>query len=101
MIGMAEDAYSLKRLEEIKDYDTELGLSKNAIYSSSGGVLYKNGKIFTVEYNENESKILIRDIEGIIINALFSFFSFNMSSTSVTVSSSCAIGGFGDLASSN
>lgn len=72
MIGMAEDAYSLKRLEEIKDYDTELGLCKNAIYSSSGGVLYKNGQIYTVDYNENESKILIRDIEGIIINALFS-----------------------------
>jgi len=71
MIGMAEDAYSLKKLENIKDVDTELGLGKNAIYSSNGGILYKNGQIFTVDYNENESKILIRDIEGIIIDALF------------------------------
>ena len=71
MIGMAEDAYSLKRLEDIKDYDMDLELGKNLIYNSGGGILYKNGQIFTTDYNEDESKILIRDIEGIIIDALF------------------------------
>jgi len=71
MIGMAEDAYSLKRLEDIKDYDMELELGKNLIYNSSGGILYKDGQIFTTDYNEDESKIIIRDIEGIIIDALF------------------------------
>lgn len=72
MIGMAEDAYSLKRLENIKDYDMELELGKNPIYNSGGGIIYKGGEIYTTDYNEDESKILLRDIEGIIVDALFS-----------------------------
>ena len=72
MIGMAEDAYSLKRLENIKDYDMELELGKDALYTSSGGILYNKGQLLTADYNENESKILIRDIEGIIIDVLYS-----------------------------
>ena len=72
MIGMAEDAYSLKKLENIKDYDMELELGEKSVYNSGGGILYKNGQIFTLDYSEDESKILMRDMEGIIIDALYS-----------------------------
>jgi len=72
MIGMAEDCYKLKKLEDIKDYDTELQLGKKPVYNSDEGVIYKKGKIYTTDYNEDESKILLRDIEGTIIDALYS-----------------------------
>lgn len=72
MIGMAEDAYQLKRLENIKDYDSELMLGKKPVYNSEQGVTYKGGNIYTTDYNEDESKIIVRDIEGIIVDALFS-----------------------------
>lgn len=72
MIGMAEDAYSLKRLEDIKDYDMEIELGKNPIYNSGEGIIYKDGQIFTTDYTDDESKIIIRDIEGIIIEAIYS-----------------------------
>ena len=72
MIGMAEDAYQLKRLEDIRDYDTELRLGKKPIYDSEEGVIYKNGKTYMTDYNEDESKILLRDVEGIIVDALSS-----------------------------
>jgi hypothetical protein len=66
MIGMADDAYQLKALEDIKDCDTELQLEKRPIYNSEDGVIYRNGTIYTTDYNEDESGILLRDIEGII-----------------------------------
>ena len=72
MIGMAEDAYHLKRLENIKDYDSELMLGKKPVYNSEQGVIYKGGNIYTTDYNEDESKIIVRDIEGIIVDALSS-----------------------------
>jgi hypothetical protein len=72
MIGMSEDAYHLKRLENIKDYDTDLQLGKKSVYNTGEGIIYKNGKIYTTDYNEDESKIILRDIEGILIDALFS-----------------------------
>ena len=72
MIGMAEDAYQLKRLEDIKDYDSELMLGKKPVYNSEQGVIYKGGNIYTTDYNEDESKIIVRDIEGIIVDALSS-----------------------------
>jgi hypothetical protein len=72
MIGMADDAYQLKKLEDIQEYDTELYLGKKPIYNSEEGVIYKNGQIFTTDYTEDESEILIRDIEGIIIDVLAS-----------------------------
>ena len=72
MIGMAEDAYQLKRLEDIKDYDSELMLGKKPVYNSEQGVIYKGGNIYTTDYNEDESKIIVRDIEGNIVDALFS-----------------------------
>ena len=71
MIGMAEDAYQLKKLEDIKDYDTELMLGKKPAYNSEEGLIYKNGNIYTTDYNKDESKILLRDIEGIIVDEIY------------------------------
>lgn len=70
MIGMAEDAYQFKRLQSIKDYDPELLLGKKPIYNAEEGIIYNNGNIYTTDYSEEESKILLRDIEGIIIDTL-------------------------------
>jgi len=67
MIGMAEDAYKLKNLEDIMDYDTELMYDKKPIYDSEAGIIYKNGSIFTTDYTEDESEILIRNVEGGIL----------------------------------
>lgn len=72
MIGMAEDAYQLKRLEDIKDYDSELMLGKKPVYNSEQGVIYKGGDIYTTDYTEDEDEIIVRDIEGIIVDALSS-----------------------------
>ena len=72
MIGMAEDAYQLKRLEDIKDYDSELMLGKKPVYNSEQGVIYKGGEIYTIDYTEDEDEIIVRDIEGIIVDALSS-----------------------------
>jgi hypothetical protein len=70
MIGMADDAYQFKQLEDIKDTDTELQLENKPVFNSEDGVIYRNGNIYTTDYNEDESEILIRDIEGIIIDVL-------------------------------
>jgi len=72
MIGMAEDAYQLKRLEGIKDYDSELMLGKRPIYNSEQGVIYKGGNIYTTDYTEEEDEILVRDVEGVIVDVLSS-----------------------------
>lgn len=72
MIGMAEDAYQLKRLEDIKDYDSEMMLGKKPVYNSEQGVIYKGGEIYTTDYTEDEDEIIVRDIEGIIVDALSS-----------------------------
>jgi hypothetical protein len=72
MIGMAEDAYQLKRLQDIKDYDSELMLGKKPVYNSEQGVIYKGGEIYTTDYTEDEDEIIVRDIEGIIVDVLSS-----------------------------
>ena len=72
MIGMAQDAYQFKQLEDIKDTDTELQLEHKPVFNAENGVIYRNGTIYTTDYNEDESEILIRDIEGIIIDVLSS-----------------------------
>ena len=72
MIGMADDAYQFKQLEDIKDFDTELHFEHKPVYNSEAGVIYREGTIYTTDYNEDESEILIRDIEGIIIDVLSS-----------------------------
>lgn len=72
MIGMAEDAYQLKNLEGILDFDTEMMYEKKPIYNSETGIVYKDGKIYTMDYTENESEIIVRDIEGTIVERLSS-----------------------------
>ena len=72
MIGMAQDAYQFKQLEDIKDFDTELQIEHKPIFNSDDGVIYRDGHIYTTDYNEDESEILIRDIEGIIVDVLSS-----------------------------
>jgi len=72
MIGMAEDAYQLKNLEDIMDFDTELLYEKKPVYNSELGIIYKDGNIFTADYAEDESEILVRDIEGVIVSRLSS-----------------------------
>jgi len=72
MIGMAEDAYQLKTLEDIMDFDTEIQYEKKPIYNSEQGLIYKNGKIFTTDYSEDETEIIVRDIEGILVDRLSS-----------------------------
>jgi hypothetical protein len=68
MIGMADDAFQLKQLEDIKDTDTDLQLSNKATYNSDQGIIYQKGEIYTTEFSENEDKILIRNIEGTIVD---------------------------------
>jgi len=72
MIGMAEDAYKFKQLEDIKEYDAELQLGEKPAYDSNVGIVYKDGKIYTTDYNEDESKIILRDMEGVIVDTQYS-----------------------------
>lgn len=72
MIGMAEDAYQLKNLEDIMDYDTELQFENKPVYNSESGLVYRNGKIYSTDYNETETEILVRDIDGVIVDRLSS-----------------------------
>jgi len=72
MIGMAEDMYKLKNLDEIMDYDKDLLFDKSPVYNSEQGVIYKDGKIFTTDYTEDETEIIVRDIEGVVVNRLCS-----------------------------
>jgi hypothetical protein len=72
MIGMAEDAYKLKNLEEIMDFDAEIMYEDKPVYNSELGIVYRNGKIFTTDYTEDETEILVRDVEGIIVDRLSS-----------------------------
>jgi len=72
MIGMAEDAYRFKQLEDIKEFDTELQLGETPAYDSDLGIIYKNGKIYTTDYNEDESKLILRDMEGVILDLQYS-----------------------------
>lgn len=72
MIGMAEDAYKLKNLDGIMDFDTELMYEKKPVYNSETGIIYKDGEIFTTDYAEDETEILVRDVEGVIVNRLSS-----------------------------
>ena len=70
MIGMAEDAYQLKQLEDIKDYDSELMLGPKPVYDADDGVIYIAGKIFTIDFNEHENELILRDIEGVVVDSI-------------------------------
>jgi hypothetical protein len=72
MISMAEDAYQFKRLEDIKECDAELQIEKIPVFNSDSGIIYRNGKLFYTDYNQDETTIIIRDVEGLIIDALTS-----------------------------
>ncbi len=71
MIGMADDAYKLKQLEDIDRFDSELQLGDSTAYNSDRGIIYKDGVYFTTDFTEDENKILIRDMEGIIIDVQY------------------------------
>ena len=68
MIGMANDAYQLKQLENISDYDSDLQMGTDAALNNTKGLLYQGGKMYSTELNEQEDAILIRDMEGIIVD---------------------------------
>ena len=72
MIGMAEDAYKLKNLDDIMDYDPEIMYENKPVYNSEAGIVYRNGKMFTTDYSEDESEILVRDTEGVLVGRLSS-----------------------------
>lgn len=68
MIGMANDAYRLKQLEDISQYDAELQMGTEAVLNNTKGLLYQDGKMYSTELTEDEDAILIRDMEGIIVD---------------------------------
>ena len=70
MIGMAEDAYQLEKLNDIKDQDSELLMGEKNVSNSESGVIFKAGTILTADFSEDESEILVRDIEGILVDIL-------------------------------
>ena len=71
MIGMADDAYQLKQLEQIDKYDSELQLSDSNVYNSDQGIIYQNGGYITTDFSEEEDKIIVRDMEGVIIDMFY------------------------------
>lgn len=71
MIGMADDAHKLKLLEDIEETDTELLLGEKSIYDADQGRIYKDGALYTTEFSEDEDRILIRDVEGIIVDVQY------------------------------
>ena len=44
------------------------GLGEKSIYDADQGRIYQDGNIYTAEFSEEEDKILIRDVEGIIVD---------------------------------
>jgi hypothetical protein len=68
MIGMAEDAYKMKQLDSILEIDTELQLGEKVVYNSENGLIFRNGEYYTTDFSEDETKILLRDSEGTIID---------------------------------
>jgi len=45
-------------------------LGKQPVYNSEQGVIYKGGSIYTTDYTEDEDEIIVRDVEGVIVDAL-------------------------------
>lgn len=72
MIGMANDAYQLKQLEDISEYDAELQMGTDAALNNTKGLLYQGGKMYSTELNEDEDTIIVRDMEGIIVDIQYS-----------------------------
>jgi len=71
MIAMADDAYQLKQIENIDNYDGELQLTKSGSYNTNQGIIYQRGGYITTDFSENEDKIIIRDMDGVIIDVFY------------------------------
>ena len=72
MIGMADDAYKLKQLEDIDIIDPELQLGEPVKYNPDNGTIYKDGIVYTVDFSEDEDNIIIRNIDGIVVDIQYS-----------------------------
>lgn len=68
MIGMADDAFRLKQLEDIDRYDTEIQLGESTVYNAEQGIIFKNGTYYTTDFSEDEDSLIIRDSEGTIVD---------------------------------
>ncbi|HDM67030.1 MAG TPA: acetyltransferase [Thermoplasmatales archaeon] len=68
LIGMADDAYQLKQLENIEDTDPELQLGEKVIYNADHGIIQRDGTIYTVDFSEDEDRIIIRNIDGVTVD---------------------------------
>lgn len=68
MVGMADDAFQLKKLENIKDTDVELQYGDGTVYNPNQGIIYQNGNRYSMDFSEDEDKIIVRDVEGIIVD---------------------------------
>lgn len=88
MIGMADDAYKLKQLEDIDKFDSELQLGDSSAYHTDQGVIFKDGVYYTTDLTEEEDRIILRDMEGIIIDVQYNGSSKqeNKTVTSQTIS---------------
>lgn len=71
MIAMADDAYQLKQLENIESYDGDLQLSNNGPFNTNQGIIYQKGGYITTDFSEDEDKIIIRDMDGVIIDVFY------------------------------
>ncbi|MEF8879192.1 MAG: acetyltransferase [Candidatus Thermoplasmatota archaeon] len=71
MIGMAEDAYKLKSLDGINDFDSDLQFGEKSVYDASIGLIFKNGTFYSSEFNEEENTIIIRDQEGVVVDVQY------------------------------
>ena len=68
MIGMADDAYQLKQLENIENTDPELQLGESVKYNPDHGVIHKDGSVYTIDFSEDENRIIIRNVDGVIVD---------------------------------
>jgi hypothetical protein len=71
MIAMADDAYQLKQIENIDTYDGELMLSPTGPYNTNQGIIYQKGGYITTDFSDDEDKIIIRDMDGVIIDIIY------------------------------
>lgn len=73
MIAMADDAYQLKQLEHIDSYDGELQLTNTGPYNTNQGIIYQKGGYITTDFSEDEDKIIVRDMDGVIIDIIYGY----------------------------
>ena len=71
MIAMADDAYQMKQIENIDIYDGELQLSTTGPFNTNQGIIYQRGGYITTDFSFEEDKIIVRDMDGVIIDVLY------------------------------